>query len=98
VRCSSARREPQARGRILLSRLRKALAAEFEIHQAGDAEAALLFDPGDAVEVRLAIRLIDAKKRRAASPNQLRVLKASRESLSPPASPTSVILGDASTV
>jgi hypothetical protein len=46
----------------------------------GDAEAALLFDPGDALEVRLAIRLIGAKKRRAASPNQLRVLKASRES------------------
>jgi hypothetical protein len=44
------------------SRKRRAIAAGFSMNQEGDFESILLFDPGDAEQARLAIRLMQAKK------------------------------------
>jgi hypothetical protein len=44
------------------ARKRRAIAAGFSMNQEGDFESILLFDPGDAEQARLAIRLIQAKK------------------------------------
>jgi hypothetical protein len=53
----------------LRSRKRRAMAAGFVLHQEGDCEAILLFDPADLDQAQLAIRLIEAKKiRKAAKP------------------------------
>jgi hypothetical protein len=46
----------------LRSRKRRAIAAGFLLHQEGDFEAIVLFDPTDTKQARLAIRLIHAKK------------------------------------
>jgi len=46
----------------LRSRKRRAIAAEFLLHQEGEFEAILLFDDADAKQARLAIRLVLAKK------------------------------------
>jgi hypothetical protein len=50
----------------LRSRKRRALAAGFVLHQEGECEAILLFDPSDRKQAALAIRLIQAKKIRKA--------------------------------
>lgn len=69
-----------SRARALLARRRKALAAGFVAHQIGEAEAILLFNPSDFHQARLAIRVVGAKTRRRASPEQLKALKTARES------------------
>lgn len=56
-----------SRSRSLLARRRKALAAGFRLHQAGDAEAILLFDPSDHAQTKLAIRLVGIKRIRRPS-------------------------------
>ncbi len=48
----------------LRARKRKALGEGFQIHQQGDAESILLFDPTDSKQARLAIRLVGAKRKR----------------------------------
>ena len=50
----------------LRSRKRRAIAAGFVLHQEGDCESILLFDPVDVKQAGLAIRLIQAKKIRQA--------------------------------
>jgi hypothetical protein len=70
----------QSRARGLLSRCRKALAAGFTAHQAGDAESILLFDPESREQSRLAIRLVGARAKRQCSPAQLERLRIARES------------------
>jgi hypothetical protein len=72
-------RNGQSRGRSLLARRRKALAGGFRLHQAGDAEAILLFDLGNSAQEKLAIRLVGAKRRRIPSPAQLETLRRARE-------------------
>ena len=60
----------------LRSRKRRAIAAGLLLRQEGDFEAILLFEPTDAKQARLAIRLIQAKKIKKAPPPtdaQLRV-------------------------
>jgi hypothetical protein len=53
----------------LRSRKRRAVVGGFVLHQEGDCEAILLFDPSDSDQAQLAIRLIEAKKiRKAARP------------------------------
>jgi hypothetical protein len=52
----------------LRSRKRRAIAKGFVLHQEGDSEAILLFDPTDTNQARLAIRLIQAKKIKKAPP------------------------------
>ena len=52
----------------LRSRERRAISAGFVLHQEGDFEAILLFDPADAKQARLAFRLIHAKKIKKAPP------------------------------
>ena len=70
---------PTEHGRLdntLRARKRRAIAAGFLVHQEGDSEAILLFDPGDSKQARLAIQLIHTKKIRQAAPPtdaQLRV-------------------------
>ena len=59
----------------LRARKRKAEKEGFEIHQEGDFEAVLLFDANDPKKVRLAIRLVGAKRKRRASPAQLANLR-----------------------
>jgi hypothetical protein len=49
-------------GNTLRFRKRRAIASRFSLHQEGHFEAILLFDPSDAKQARLAIRLIQAKK------------------------------------
>ena len=65
--------------RMLRSRKRKALAAGFVLHQEGDAEAILLFDPANPRQARLAVRLVGAKLKRVASTAQLEALRMARE-------------------
>ncbi|HEX2713683.1 MAG TPA: hypothetical protein VHM88_15910 [Candidatus Acidoferrales bacterium] len=64
--------------RRLRARRRKALATGFLLHQDGDLEAILLFHPEDRDQARLAIRLVEAKRRRIASAAQLAVLRRAR--------------------
>ncbi len=66
-----------SRARALLGRRRKALAAGFRLHQAGDCESVLLFDPAKPHQAKLAIRLVMARPKRRASEAQLANLKKS---------------------
>jgi hypothetical protein len=50
--------------KTLRARRRRAIAAGFVVHQEGEFEALLLFDPGDGKQARLAVLLIQAKKSR----------------------------------
>lgn len=68
-----------SRARTLRSRRRQAVAAGFQVHQEGDGEAILLFDPADAKQARLAIRLVGAKRKRVLSAAQLEVLRKATE-------------------
>jgi hypothetical protein len=53
----------------LRARRRRAIAAGFIVHQEGDCEAILLFDPSDLDQAHLAVRLIQAKRiRKTARP------------------------------
>jgi hypothetical protein len=72
-------RNGESKGRSLLARRRKALAASFRLHQTGEVEAILLFDLGNPVQERLAIALVGAKRRRVSSLAQLETLKRARE-------------------
>jgi hypothetical protein len=56
-------------------RRKKALAGGMENLQNGDTEGTLLFDPVNRDQVRLAIRLVGAKKRRVPSEKQLAHLR-----------------------
>ena len=53
-----------SRPKSLLARRRLALAAGFSLHQEGDVEAILLFDPADERQARLAVKLARARRRR----------------------------------
>jgi hypothetical protein len=57
---------------------RKLTAAGFTIRQDAETEGIALFDPSNAEQARLALRLAGVKKRRIASPGQLAALAASR--------------------
>ena len=54
----------------LRARKRKAEREGFEVHQEGDFEAVLLFDANDPKKVRLAIRLVGAKRKRTLTAEQ----------------------------
>lgn len=62
----------------LRSRKRRAIVAGFRVHQEGDCEAILLFDPNDPEQARRAIRLVGAKRKRVATPRQRAVLERAR--------------------
>ena len=66
-----------SRARALLNRRRKALQAGFRLHQAGDCESVMLFDPANADQAKQAIRLVMARPKRRASEAQLANLKKS---------------------
>lgn len=68
-----------SRARSLLARRRKALAAGFRLHQAGEAESILLFELGNPMLEKLAISLVGARRRRISSPAQLDTLRRARE-------------------
>ena len=53
--------------KTLRARRRRAIAAGFLVHQEGEFEALLLFDPGDGKQALLAVLLIQAKKIRQAA-------------------------------
>jgi hypothetical protein len=67
--------------RSLLARRRKALAAGFRLHQAGEVETILLFEVGNLLEEKLAIGLVGAKRRRVPSPAQLETLRRAQQAL-----------------
>jgi hypothetical protein len=67
-----------SRARALLNRLRIARAHGFTLHQAGDCESILLFDPADADQAHVAIDLVGAQRKRRSSPAQLAVLSRAR--------------------
>jgi hypothetical protein len=69
----------QSIARSLLARRRKALAAGFRLHQAGDGEAILLFEMNNPAHEKLAITLVAAKRRRIPSPAQLETLRLARQ-------------------
>lgn len=72
-------RNGQSRGRSLLARRRKALAAGLRLHQAGETEAILLFELNNPAHEKIAIKLVGAKRRRIPSPAQLATLRRARE-------------------
>ena len=53
--------------KTLRARRRRAIATGFVVHQEGEFEALLLFDPGDGKQAALDVRLIRAKKIRQAA-------------------------------
>lgn len=65
-----------SKGKVLLSRRRKALAAGFVPHQIAEYESIFLFDPANAQQASLAIQLVGAKQRRVLSPETRAVLAA----------------------
>lgn len=54
---------------------KKLIEAGFEIAQNGDHEGTALFDPANADQARLAIRVAGIKRKRKSSPSQLKNLK-----------------------
>jgi hypothetical protein len=73
------------------NRKKTAQAAGFTLWQNGDTEGTLLFDPQDAKQARLAIKLVGAREKRRATPEQLNRLakvgfKASRHTVEGPSS------------
>lgn len=60
---------------------KKLRAAGFEIRQDAETEGTALFDPTNPGQVRLALRIVGAKRKRTASPAQLHALKRARAAL-----------------
>lgn len=56
-------------------------AAGFHVHQDAETEGTALFDPTDPGQVRLALRIVGAKRKRTASRAQLQALKRARAAL-----------------
>ena len=61
-------------------RKRACIAAGMELHQDGEDEGTLIFDPGDAAHLAMAVKVAGIKKRRIMSEAQLAVLTRARES------------------
>ena len=55
----------------VIHRRRKCVAAGFQLHQSGDIEAVLLFNPVEKTQAKLAITLAGIKRKRISSPAQL---------------------------
>lgn len=72
-------RSGQTRARSLLVRRRKAVAAGFQVHRAGEVESILLSKLGNPAHEALAIELVGAKQRRVPSRAQLETLRRARE-------------------
>jgi hypothetical protein len=73
------------------NRKKAALGTGFTLGQDGDSEGTLLFDPQDAKQAKLAIKLVGAKEKRRVTPEQLKRLakvgfKASRHTVESPSS------------
>lgn len=64
-----------AKDRALGSRFKRARAGGMTLHQKGGAESIWLFDPANDRHCRMAIRLIEPKRKRVPSPAQLEVLR-----------------------
>jgi hypothetical protein len=60
------------------SRRKACIAVGMELHQDGDREGSLLFDPRNAAQAKLAIQVAGVKKRRLMSPAQKEVLTRAR--------------------
>jgi hypothetical protein len=69
--------------RRMRHRRRQAIAAGFELHQEGDVEAILLFDPTNQEHSNLAIRLAGVRPKRIPSVRQLDVLRKARQNRQP---------------
>jgi hypothetical protein len=57
------------------NRKKTAQASEFTLTQDGDTEGTLLFDPEDAKQAKLAIRLVGAREKATLSPERLAALQ-----------------------
>jgi hypothetical protein len=68
-----------SRAKALLARRREALAAGFTSSQIGDCESVLLFDPTNQGQVKTALKLVGAKKKRQISPEHLQKLMAATQ-------------------
>jgi hypothetical protein len=62
---------PAYSNKVLLARRRQLVKAGLTLHQAGEAESILLFDPVDANQVNAAIRAVGARRKRNQTPGQL---------------------------
>lgn len=71
----------KSRARCLLKRKRQAIDAGFRLHQTGEAESILLFEVRNAAQELMAVKLVGARRRRRASPAQLKALVRAREAL-----------------
>jgi hypothetical protein len=91
-------RNGQSRIRTLLARRRRAVAGGFRLHQAGDAEAILLFVLNNAAQEKLALRLLEAKRRRIPSLAQLETLRRAREAAKACQTPAQRLLQDVATL
>jgi hypothetical protein len=54
---------------------RAALAAGMELHQDGDSEGTLLFDPANVQQSKLAVKIAHCRAKRVLSPEQLETLR-----------------------
>jgi hypothetical protein len=60
---------------------RRLEAAGCVVHQDGDREGSVLFDPANAKQCRLVVKVVGAKRKRIPSPAQLESLRKAREVL-----------------
>ncbi len=68
-----------SRAKALLARRRAALEAGFTLSQMGDCESVLLLDSTNQEQIKLALKLVGAKKKRQISPEHLQRLMASTQ-------------------
>jgi hypothetical protein len=82
--------------RILLDRRRQLFKAGLSLHQAGDAESILLFDPASATQAQAVIRALGARKKRRQTAGQLLNLRKAPEKMPLQAPGNDAIDGDVS--
>ncbi len=82
--------------KILLARRRQPFKAGLALHQVGDAESILLFDPTNATQARTVIRAVGAHKKRKQTAGQLLNLKKSPEKMPLQVPGNAAMVGDGS--
>jgi hypothetical protein len=82
--------------KILLARRRQLLKAGLKLHQAGDAESILLFDPASTAQAQAVIHAAGARKKRRQTSGQLLNLRKAPEKMPLQAVGNDAVVGDGS--
>lgn len=80
--------------KILLARRRQLLKAGLKLHQAGDAESILLFDPASTAQAQVVIHAAGAQKKRRQTTGQLLNLRKGPEKMPLQAPGSDAMVGD----